>query len=270
MPEIHATAIVHGDAEIADDVVVGPYSIIGPRVKLARGVEIAGHVVLAGDCEVGDGTHVHPFVTIGLAPQHRGDEGKAGRVVIGGDCVIREHSTIHRGTDGGNGTTRIGDRSYLMVGSHVAHDCIVGNDVTMANNATLGGHVSLGDGVYVGGLSAVHQNLNVGRLTMIGAGIVIRRNVVPFSLIVANHNYPEGALRGPNIVGLRRKGFSRTAIRRIDATMRFLFNGRDSLGELADEAAARDANDEIAQEIVAFVRNRFARGFIGADFRDGA
>jgi len=270
MPEVHATAIVHGDAEIATDVIVGPYATIGPGVRLAGGVEIGSHVVLDGDSEIGIRTRVHSFSTIGLAPQHRGDDGKAGRVVIGSDCVIREHSTIHRGTDGGGGTTRMGDRCYLMVGSHVAHDCIVGNDVTMANNATLGGHVCLGDGVYVGGLSAVHQNLNVGRLSMIGAGIVIRRNVIPFSLIVANHNYPEGALRGPNVVGLRRKGFSRTAIRHIDATMRFLFNGRNSLGERADEAAAKDANDEIAQEIVAFVRNRFARGFIGADFRDGA
>jgi UDP-N-acetylglucosamine acyltransferase len=225
--------------------------------------------VLHGNCEIGAGTRIYPFVTIGLAPQHRGDDGKAGRVVIGGNCVIREHVTIHRGTDGGNGTTRVGADCYLMVGSHIAHDCVVGNHVTMANNATLGGHVTLGDGVYIGGLSAVHQNLNIGRLTMIGGVIGIRRNVVPFSLIVPNNTYPEGALRGPNIVGLRRNGYSRSAIRRIDATMRFLFNGRGSLGELVEEAVVKDGDDQFEQEIVAFVRDRLTRGFIGADFRDG-
>ena len=269
MPEVHATAVVHPDADIAHDVAIGPYATIGAGVRLGVGVDVGSHVVVDGNCQVGAGTRIHPFVAIGLAPQHRGDDGTAGRVVIGSDCVIREHATIHRGTDEGSGTTQVGDHCYLMVGTHIAHDCIVGNDVTMANNATLGGHVTLGDGVYIGGLSAVHQNLNIGRLTMIGAVIGIRRNVVPFSLIVPNTSYPEGALRGPNIVGLRRSGFSRTSIRRIDATMRFLFNGRGSLGELVEEAAVRDADDEFAQEIIAFVRGRLARGFIGADFRNG-
>jgi len=270
MPQVHTTAIVHRDAELAEDVVVGPFAMIGPGVRLASGVDVGAHVILDGDSEIGVGTRIYPFASIGLAPQHRGDAGDSGRVIVGGACVIREHTTIHRGTDRGSGTTRVGDRCYLMVGTHVAHDCNVGNDVTMANNATLGGHVTLADGVYIGGLSAVHQNLNIGRLTMIGAVIGIRRNVVPFSLIVPNTKYPEGALRGPNIVGLRRNGFSRTTIRRIDETMRFLFSNNGSLGTLVEEAAAKDADDEIAQEIVTFVRGRLSRGFIGADFRDGA
>lgn len=270
MSEIHATAAVHPDAEIADDTVVGPFAVVGQGVKLAAGVNVGAHAVLEGDCTIGAGTRIHPFVAIGMPPQHRGDDGLTGRVAIGADCVIREHVTVHRGTDRGTGTTTVGDRSYLMVGAHVAHDCIVGNDVTMANNATLGGHVVLGDGVYIGGLSAVHQNLNVGRLTMIGGVIGIRKNIVPFSLIVPNSIHPEGALRGPNIVGLRRNGFSREAIRHIDTTMRFLFNGSGRLGELIDDAAVADTDQEVTQEIVDFVRNCLSRGFIGADFRNGS
>ena len=208
MAEVHATAIVHPDSHLADNVVIGPYAIIGPRVTLHDSVTVDSHAVIDGNTAIGEGTHVFPHAVIGMPPQHRRDSSTDSRVQIGKDCIIREHVTIHGGTDRGGGLTTVGDRCFLMVGVHIAHDCEVGDDVTMANNATLGGHVIVGDRAYLGGLAGVHQHVRIGRLAMIPAVSLIKGNVAPFALVLPSTDPLGGVLRGPNLVGLRRNGIA--------------------------------------------------------------
>ncbi|MCP4328813.1 MAG: acyl-ACP--UDP-N-acetylglucosamine O-acyltransferase [Alphaproteobacteria bacterium] len=269
MAEIHATALVHPNAELADDVVIGAYVTIGPTVRLGRSVVVESHAVIDGDTEIGESTHIFPHAVIGLAPQHRQDSGAHGRVVIGGNCVIREHATIHRGTERGGGLTSVGNNCYLMVGVHVAHDCIVGNDVTMANNATLGGHVTVGDRAYLGGLAGIHQHVRIGRLAMIPAVSLIKGNVAPFALVLPGAEPLGGVLRGPNLVGLRRNGFSRTTIQCIAGAMTMLFSADDKLAANTNEVECRYPDEACVQEMVRFVQDRRGRGFLRLEARNG-
>ena len=226
MSQIHPTAIVDSSAVIADGAVVGPWSVVGPNVTLSEGVVLKSHVVVQQDTSIGANTVVHPFALVGGDPQHLGYKGEQVRLEIGENNIIREHSTLNRGTPQGTGVTKLGNNCLLMTGAHIGHDCVVEDNVTMANNATLGGHAHVGSRVFLGGLCAVHQNARVGQGAIVGGLAAVTRDVIPYGSAWGNH----ARLRGLNLIGLKRKGYGKDQLRRLLAFYRELFEGE---GEFA-------------------------------------
>ena len=248
---IHPTAIIDASARLADGVVVGPWSTVGPNVVLSAGVRLVSHVVVQQDTTVGEGTIIHPFAVIGGDPQHNGYRGEPVRLEIGAHNQIREHCTFNRGTPQGTGVTVIGSNNLFMTGAHVGHDCVVGDNVVMANNATLGGHAHIGDKVFLGGLCAVHQNGRVGQGAIIGGLAAVTRDVIPYGSAWGNH----ASLHGLNLIGLKRKGYGKDAVRRLLAAYRDLFEGTGVFAERLDRVEATYADLPEIMEIVAFIRD---------------
>ncbi|MCC6329206.1 MAG: acyl-ACP--UDP-N-acetylglucosamine O-acyltransferase, partial [Acidobacteria bacterium] len=184
---IHETAIVPAAARIGQDCHIGPYCIVGENVSLGDGVRLESHVVVDGRTTIGDGTHVFPFASIGLAPQDLKYAGEPTSVEIGKRNQVREFVTIHRGTSGGGGSTKIGDDNLLMAQSHVAHDCQLGSGIIMANAATLAGHVEIADRASIGAYSGVHQFCRVGFEAFVGGYSVVVKDAPPFAIIQGNH-----------------------------------------------------------------------------------
>ncbi|HLL74152.1 MAG TPA: acyl-ACP--UDP-N-acetylglucosamine O-acyltransferase [Pyrinomonadaceae bacterium] len=204
---IHPSAIVGAGAHVGRDCHVGPYCVVGDGVTLGDRVRLESHCVVDGDTEIGEDTHVYPFASIGLASQDLKYKGEPARTVIGRRCRVREFVTVHRGTGGGGGLTKVGDDCLLMAQSHVAHDCAVGDRVIMANGATLAGHVTVEDGANVGAYSGVHQFCRVGREAYVGGYSVVVKDALPFALTVGNH----AKCYGLNHVGMKRRGYSQAA-----------------------------------------------------------
>lgn len=222
MTFIHETAVVAEGAEIGDGCHIGPFSTIGSGVTLGNGVRAESHVVIDGDTTIGDGCQIFPFVSIGLAPQDTKYGGEATRTVIGSENQIREFVTIHRGTAGGGGVTRIGDRNLLMAQAHVAHDCQIGNDVIMANAATLAGHVEIADRANIGAYSGVHQFCRVGLEAFVGGYSVVVKDAPPFATIQGNH----AKCYGLNSVGMKRRGYSKETIAALRHAYRLLLSAK--------------------------------------------
>lgn len=251
MIEIHPTAIVEDGFQAGEGVKVGPYCAVGPNVALGANVELRSHVIVSGHTTIGAGTVIYPFASIGDAPQDIGYRDEPTETVIGEKCIIREQVTIHRGTIRGKKRTTVGDNCFLMVGSHVAHDCVIGNNVTMVNHATIGGHVEVGDFAILGGLSAVQQRVRIGASAFVGGHSGIGGDLIPFGIGVGR-----GArLGGLNIVGLKRRGFDRPTIHAIRAAYRTLFFGAvGSLSERLDQVAGEYADLPAVMQIVTFIR----------------
>jgi UDP-N-acetylglucosamine acyltransferase len=250
MSKLHPTAIVHDGAKLGAEVEIGPYSIVGPHVTLGDGVRLQSHVIIEGETEIGEGCVVHPFANLGGPPQHSAHKGELTRLVIGARNMIREHVTMHTGTVSGRGVTVVGSDGLFMAGSHVAHDCIVGNNVILANCATLGGPVHKADYVFMGGLAAAHQFSRIGRYSFIGGLAAVTKDVIPFGSVWGNHAHLEGL----NLVGLRRRGFSREQINQLRAAYRLLFADEGTFQErLADVAETYAASPEV-MEIVSFIQ----------------
>jgi UDP-N-acetylglucosamine acyltransferase len=247
---IHATALVDPAANLAEGVEVGPYCTIGPEVTLEEGVRLISHVVVEGVTQIGPGCTVHPFAVLGSPPQHAGHRGEPTRLVIGAGNLIREQVTMHCGTAMGRGVTTVGSDGFFMVGVHIGHDCIVGDQVIMANTATLGGHVIVEDHVIMGGLSAAHQNTRIGRHAFVGGMAGVNHDVIPFGNVWGNHAHLEGL----NLVGLKRRGFSREAINALRAAYRMLFAEEGTFQERLEDTAAAYADSPEVMEIVAFIR----------------
>ncbi len=238
--KIHPTALVAQSAKIADGVEIGPYCVVGAHVSLSANVRLLSHVSVDGHTSIGEGSTLHPFSAIGQPPQDFKYRDEATLLRIGKGNVIREHVTMHTGTVSGRGETVVGDNCFFMTGSHVAHDCIVGNHVVFANNATLGGRVDIGDYVTLGGLSAVHQLGRVGPYAFIGGGAPVTGDVIPFGM-VDNH----GALHGLNLIGLQRRGFGRDTINTLRKVYRLLFKDGGRFSERL--AVVRDEYGAIAE-----------------------
>jgi UDP-N-acetylglucosamine acyltransferase len=255
MTQIHPTALVSPGAQLGQDVEIGAFCTVGPKVQLGDGVRLVSHVVIEGATQIGAGSTVHPFAVLGGAPQHLAHKGEDTRLVIGERNIIREHVTMHTGTVGGGGVTKVGSDSLYMVGAHVAHDCIVGDRVTFANNATLGGHVVIGDFVFMGGLCAVHQFTRIGRYSFVGGGGVVTKDVIPYGSVWGNHAHLEGL----NLVGLKRRGFSREAINALRAAYRLLFADEGTFQERLDDVAEAHADTPEVMEIVEFIRSEANR-----------
>jgi UDP-N-acetylglucosamine acyltransferase len=247
----HPTAIVSPRAELAGDVEVGPYCIIGPSVKLAAGVRLRSHVVIEGETEVGEGCEIYPFAALGGEPQHAAHgSGDYGRLIIGARNLIRENVTMHGGSKSGRGLTSVGDDCAFYVGSHVGHDCEVGDHVTLTNAATLAGHVRVEEYVILGGLAAVQQRARIGRHAFVGGMAGVNNDVIPFGMVWGNH----ANLEGLNLVGLKRRGFSRDTINALRAAYRCIFQGDGQFRDRVERAAVDFGDCPEAMEIVDFIR----------------
>jgi UDP-N-acetylglucosamine acyltransferase len=249
---IHATALVAPGAELAGDVEIGPYCIVGAKARLGAGARLHSHVVIEGETEIGEGCELYPFVMLGAPPQHAAYKpADPVRLVIGARNLIREHVTMHGGSSVGRGVTRVGDDCTFYMGAHVGHDCIIGDNVTLTNNATLGGHVVLADYVIMAGLSAIQQRSRVGRHAFIGGLAAVTSDVIPYGMVWGNH----ATLQGLNLIGLKRRGFSRAQINTLRAGFRAMFGPGDGLFRQRVEAAAGAfAHSPEVLEIVDFIR----------------
>ena len=200
---IHKTCIIDSKANIANNVEIGPYTVIGPNVEIQENTIIHSHVNISGKTTIGKGNKIYPFASIGNHPQDLKYNGEPTNLIIGDNNKIREYVTINPGTVGGGGKTVIGSNCLFMISSHIAHDCKVGNNVIIANNVPLGGHVTIEDNVVIGGNSAVQQFTRIGKMAMIGGMTGVLHDVIPFGLSTGNRN----SLQGLNLIGLRRAKF---------------------------------------------------------------
>lgn len=219
---IHETAIVSPQAAIGESCYIGPFCTVGEKVHLGDGVRLESHVVVDGDTSIGSSTHVFPFASIGLAPQDLKYGGEPTRTEIGERNQIREFVTIHRGTAGGGGVTRIGDGNLLMAQAHVAHDCQLGSEIIMANAATLAGHVEIADRANVGAYSGVHQFCRVGLEAFIGGYSVVVKDAPPFAIIQGNH----ARCFGLNKVGMKRRGYPKETIDALNHAYHLLLSSK--------------------------------------------
>jgi UDP-N-acetylglucosamine acyltransferase len=247
--EIHPTAVVSPQAEMGPDCYIGPFAVIGDEVTLGERVRVDGHCVIDGRTRIGDDTHIFPFVSIGLPPQDLKFKGEPSQTKIGRRNGIREFVTIHRGTEGGGGLTRTGDNCFLMAQAHVAHDCVLGNDVIMANAATLAGHVIVEDGANIGAYSGVHQFCRIGREAYVGGYSVVVKDALPFALTVGNH----AKCYGLNKVGVRRRGYSPETIAALHHAFRLLLSSKLNTTQALDRIREEISGVKEVDELVRFI-----------------
>ncbi len=248
-PTIHPTAVIGPDADLAPDVEVGPYAVIEGPVRVGEGCVIEGHSCLSGPLTMGRKNLVSHGAVLGKSPQSKGHGGESTRLVIGDQNIFREHVTVHRGTVEGGGETRVGDRNYFMVGSHLGHDCCIGDGCTLVNGSLAGGHVQLGDGCILSGHAAVHQRVRIGRLAMIGGLGSTTKDIPPF-ILMQGYN----CVSGLNIVGLRRAGIAAATIHALRDAFRILYKeGRTQTAALERIDADLGGVPEI-REFTTFVR----------------
>ena len=250
MPSIHQTACVETGALIADDVEIGPYCVIGPHVAIGSGCRLLAHVHVTGHTSIGDQTVIYPFASLGTPPQSVRYRGGPTRLVIGPRCDIRESVTMNIGTEDGGGSTEVGERGFFMANSHVGHDCRVGREVVFANGVCLGGHCVVGDQVVMGGLSAVHQFSRVGACAMIAGLTGVRADVIPFGFVIGSI----GELAGLNVIGMKRRKFSRADIHSVRKAYRMLFFGEGTFATRLDAVETELGTHEAVAAIIAFVR----------------
>ncbi len=249
---IHPTAIVDPAARIPASCRIGPYCTIGAGVDMDENCELISHVVLEGPTRLGSGNRIFPFAVVGMMPQDLKYKGEPTRLEIGDNNQIREYVTIHRGTVTGHGVTRLGSGCLLMAYAHVAHDCVVGNGVIMANAATLAGHVTIEDNAVVGAFSPVHQFVRVGAYSYIGGGSIITQDVLPFSMTVARrdvHAY------GINTVGLQRRGFSRERLRRLQHAYKVLLASKLNTSQALEQLKGEGDQGEDVALLIRFIES---------------
>jgi UDP-N-acetylglucosamine acyltransferase len=263
---IDPTARVAEGARIGEAVEIGPYCLVGPQVELKRGVRLISHVNVTGTTTIGEDTVVYPFASLGTPPQSVHYKGGPTRLVIGAHCELREGVTMNTGTEAGGGITSIGERCSFMVGSHVGHDCHVGNSVTLANNTVLGGHVEVGDFTFLGGHVAIHQFVRIGEGVMMAGMSAARDDIIPFGFALGQ----TGALVGLNIVGLRRRGASKAEMHRIRAAYRTLFFVEGRIADRIEAVAREFADDPVVGKMIAFIRAGGKRPLMRPRVRRGA
>ena len=246
---IHPMALVDPAAKLGAGVRIGPFCTIGPEVELGDEVELISHVVVAGRTSIGPKTKVFPFVSLGLPPQDLKFSGEKSQLIIGANNVIREHVTMNPGTHGDKMKTVVGDNCMFMVNTHVAHDCILGSHIIMANNAVLAGHVTIEDHVIIGGNSAIHQHLRLGAHCFVGGMTPVRNDIIPFGLAIGE----TATLNGLNLVGLKRRGFTKPQIQSLLAAYRTLFDGEAQFAERIEATRQGFGDNEVVQRILAFI-----------------
>ena len=245
---IHNSSVIDKKAKIGKDVKVGPFCYIGSQVQIGDSVELISNVHIEGNTKIGKNTKIFPFASIGTLPQDLKYKGESNSLEIGENNVIREYVTINPGTKGGGGKTVVGNNCLLMISSHIAHDCCIGNNVVIANNVPLGGHVTIEDSVVVGGNSAVQQFTRIGRLAMIGGMTGVLKDVIPFGLSFGNRNY----LRGINLIGLKRNKYDNKKIMELSAAFKKIFSSKnlhENLGKINGEYKGND----LVAEVINFI-----------------
>ena len=231
---IHPTAIIHEGAQLHPSVTVGAYSIIGAHVSIGAGTQVGPHCVIEGHTTIGVDNHIFQFASLGAQPQDKKYAGEPTQLIIGDRNTIREFCTFNTGTSQDEGITRIGDDNWIMAYVHIAHDCVVGNRTILANNATLAGHVHVGDWVILGGLTGVHQFVKIGAHAMAGFASRVAQDVPPFMMIEGNPL----AVRGLNLEGLRRRGFTPERLKAVKQMHRLLYRQGLTLDEATQAIAA--------------------------------
>ena len=255
---IHRTAIVEPTVEIWDGVEICEYAVIRGNTIIEADVWIDSNVLIEGNTRIGAGTRIYHSSAVGLPPQDLKYTGEPTRLEIGKNNVIREFSSIHRGTAGGAGITRIGDNNLIMAYAHIAHDCKIGNGIIIANASNLGGHTEIGDFAVIGGLVGIHQFVHIGTLAMVGAGSLVRQDVLPYALVSGN----PAAVRDINRIGLRRKGYSSDIIDEIHKAIVILTRKGLLLNEAIEQIKLKLRETTEVKNILEFVGNRSARGIL--------
>ena len=242
---IHKTAIIDVNAKISKNVIIGPYSIIGPDVEIGEGTVVQSHVNITGNTIIGSNNKIYPFASIGNDPQDLKFKGEETLLEIGDNNKIREYVTINPGTEGGGGKTKVGNNCLFMVSSHIAHDCIVGDNVILANNVPLGGHAHVDDNAIIGGNSAVQQFTRVGKFAMIGGMCGVVRDVIPYGIAHGNRSI----LHGLNLIGLRRKNIPNKEILSLREAYKIIFkneNLTENLSNLSNDLRKNELVSEVA------------------------
>jgi UDP-N-acetylglucosamine acyltransferase len=258
--QLHPTAIVSAGATIGPDCRIGPFSMIGAHAVLEAGVAIGSNVAVEGHTWIGEGVQVSHGASIGLAPQDLKYKNEPTRTVVGARTIVREHATIHRGSVGGHGLTTVGADCLIMVNAHIGHDCTLDHHVILANNVMLGGHVQIADTVFVGGGAALHQFVRIGRQSVIGGMSGVEADVIPFGAVLGNR----ARLTGLNLIGLRRRGFSRAEIHQLRAVYRLLFRSHGVFQDRLAQAEADHGDHPAVAEILSFIRSDSKRGLCRA------
>jgi UDP-N-acetylglucosamine acyltransferase len=247
---IHATAIIDPGAKVHESCAIGPYCTVGADVEIGEGCQLLTHVVIEGPTKIGAHNKIHPFASIGGAAQDLTYHGEPTRLEIGDHNDIREFVTISRGTVKGRGVTRVGSHNLVMAYCHIAHDCVIGDHVIMANAATLGGHVAVEDWATVGALCPVHHFVRIGAYSFVGGGTTVTRDVLPFSKTAAardTHAY------GLNAIGLERRGFNPERIRRIHHAYKILLASKLNTSQALEKLKAESDRDEDVDRLIRFI-----------------
>ena len=253
---IHSSAIIEEKAIIGKNCKVGPFCYVSSNTVLENNIELFSHVSIAGNTLVGNDTKIWPFASIGHQPQDLKYKGEQSELIIGSFNKIRESVSINPGTKGGGGITKIGDHCLFMLGSHIGHDCIIGNKIILANNAALAGHVVLEDSVYIGGLSGVHQFVRIGEGAFIGALSMVTKDVIPFGMV-----YGERAkLMGLNLVGLRRLGVENKQIIKLKEVYKIIFNEKDTFQQRINDL--KNLDNPLVKKIINFLKAKNDRAFL--------
>jgi UDP-N-acetylglucosamine acyltransferase len=246
---IHKTAIVDPKAKISSNVNIGAYTTIGPNVEIGEDTEINSHVSIAGHTKIGKKNKIYPFASIGNNPQDLKYKGEKSTLEIGNGNTIREYVSINPGTDGGGGLTRIGNNCLFMVSSHVAHDCVISDNVVVVNNVAIGGHVQIDDNAIIGGNSAIHQFIRIGKFAMIGGICAVIRDVIPYGLVHGNRS----VLHGINLIGLRRNNISNQDIALLSKAYKEIFKS-ENLSQNLKDLSEDFKNNNLVIEILEFIQ----------------
>ncbi|WP_075219291.1 acyl-ACP--UDP-N-acetylglucosamine O-acyltransferase [Acuticoccus yangtzensis] len=245
----HPTAIVEDGAQIADGVKIGPNAVIGPHVVLAEGVQIGANVVVSGHTTIGPRTRLYPGAVVGEGPQDFSYKDEPTELVIGADCTVRELVTMNVGTAKGHGRTVIGDNCYFMIGSHVGHDCTLGNGVVLSNHVLLGGHCQLDDFVLIGGQTAVLQRSRIGAFAFVAGLAGVTNDVVPYAYATGRKAW----IQTLNLIGLKRRGFDRAAVAKMRAAYAMLFDEHGKFEDRTEKLREAMAGDPVVDRILAFI-----------------
>ena len=248
---IHASSVIEDGAIIDKTAEIGPFCYISSKAKIGPNCKLIARVTILGDTTLGSGNIVFPGAVLGAGPQDHGNEFKEeAKLIIGDNNIIRENVTMHAGTPKEEFTTRVGSNGMFMINSHIAHDCVVGDNVIMTNNAVIGGHVRLGDGVILGGNSAVHQFVRIGRKAMIGGMTGVARDVIPFAMVTGDR----GKLRGLNVIGLKRSGYDESTVKAVTRAYMYIFKSTDgTFEERVKNAKEKYKDNPMIMEQVAFI-----------------
>ena len=245
---IHKTAIINSNAKISSNVKIGPYSIIGPHVEIDDDVEIQSHVNISGHTIIGRNNKIYPMASIGSDPQDLKYKGEKTTLMIGANNTIREHVTINTGTIQGGGITKVGSNNLIMIGAHIAHDCIIGNDIVMANNSAVAGHAEIEDFVIIGAKCGIQQFTRIGKMAMIGGMTGVSRDVIPYGLSTGNRNF----LNGINIIGLRRDKIQNKEIIDLTEAYKEIFKSKN-LSENISKLNGKFKDNILVKEVLEFI-----------------